>query len=340
MSGKTRIIATIGAIDGNGSRDVLHKLMVAGMDVARINFAHAKYEEVEKQIKWIREISSELRQKTIIYADLAGPKIRLGSLKKSIKVRKGDELGLMYGAKHKNEILPVSYDFSGYVSPKQRIFLFDGKIEAEIVAVVGKIVKIISKTDGYLTSHNGINLPDTSFVGDPLTSKDLADLEFIYKNDFDWVGLSFVHSAKEVKVLRQLVKNKLKVISKIETKSATELRTMAEIIKVSDGVMAARGDMAYEVGPELVPIIQWRMVKMAKAAKKKSIIATQMMASMVDVDKPTRAEVSDVARAVFEGADYTMLSEETAMGSYPVEAVTEMARIIKVIQKNMIQGSK
>lgn len=340
MSGKTRIIATIGAEKGNGSREVLHKMMEAGMDVARINFAHAKHAEVEKQIKWLREISAKLRQKITIYADLAGPKIRLDKLKGTVKVKKGDELGLMYGAKHEKGILPVSYDFSQYVSPKQRLFLFDGKIEAEIVAVVGKIVKIVSKTDGYLTSHNGINLPDTSFIGDPLTSKDLADLEFIYKNDFDWVGLSFVHSAQDVKILRQLVKNKLKIIAKIETKAAVELKTMAQIIKASDGVMAARGDMAYEVGPELVPVIQWRLVKMAKTAKRKSIIATQMMASMVDSDKPTRAEVSDVARAVFEGADYTMLSEETAMGSYPVEAVTEMARVIKVVKKNMVLGAK
>lgn len=340
MSGKTRIIASIGAVNGNGSREILEQMMKSGMDVARFNFAHAKYSDVEKQVKWLRDISAELRQKIVVYADLAGPKIRLGELKKTVKVKVGDELGLMCGAKHENGILPVGFDFSEYVSPKQRIFLFDGKIEAEIVAVVGKIVKIISKTDGYLTSHNGINLPDTSFVGDPLTSKDLKDLEFILKGDFDWVGLSFVHSAKDVKILRQLVKNKLKIIAKIETKSAVDLKTMAEVIKASDGVMAARGDMAYEVGPELVPIVQWRMVKMAKAAKRKSIIATQMMASMVDKDKPTRAEVSDVARAVFEGADYTMLSEETALGGYPVEAVGEMARVIKVVKKNMITGAR
>jgi len=340
MSGKTRIVATIGSTSGNGSKEILRQMVEAGVDVARFNFAHAKYSEVEKQIKWLREAATQLRQKVTIYGDLSGPKIRLGDLKGRVKIKVGDEFGLMADAKHEGNILPVQFDFSEYVSPGQRLFLFDGKIEAEIVAVVGKIVKIVSRTNGYVTSHNGINLPDTSFMGDPLTAKDLKDIEFIKKQDFDWVGLSFVHSADDIKALRKLVGKNLKIIAKIETKAATETRALAEIIKASDGVMAARGDMAYEVGPELVPVVQWRLVKMARAAKRKSIVATQMMASMVDAPQPTRAEVSDVARAVFEGASYTMLSEETAMGSYPVDAVNEMARIIKAVSKNMVQGAK
>jgi pyruvate kinase len=320
-------------------------MVKAGADVVRINFSHAKPAAVGKQIKWIREIAGELRQKVHILADLQGPRIRLGEISGRFKVRAGDELGLFYGAKHNGgPILPVQFDFSEYVSPRQRIFLFDGKIEAEIVAVIGRMVKIVAKTDGYLTSRNGINLPDTSFIGEAMTSKDLRDLEFIAKQDFDWVGLSFVHSPQDIKTLRKLLDNqkrpgnlagkKLKIVAKIETETASELKNLAEITKLSDGVMAARGDLAYEVGAELVPVIQSRLVKICKRLKKFSIVATQMMSSMVDNESPTRAEVSDVARAVFDGANYVMLSEETALGKYPVETVAEMSRIIKTVSKN------
>jgi pyruvate kinase len=208
---------------------------------------------------------------------------------------------------------------------------------------VGKIVKIVAKTDGYVTSRNGINLPDTSFVGDALTGKDLKYLEFIRAHDFDWVSLSFVHSAEDVAMLRKILRNQqkpLKIVAKIETKAAVEPKNLSEIIKSSDGAMVARGDMAYEIGAELVPIIQWRIVKLCREYKKFSIVATQMMESMVDSPVPTRAEVSDVARAVFENANYVMLSEETALGKYPVETVKEMNRITKIIMKNVKLGMK
>ena len=342
---KTKIIATIGALKGNGSRQMLVEMIKAGLDVARINFSHAKYPEVEQQVKWIREISTELRQKVYILADLAGPKIRLGELKGNFyQIKRGDELGLAYRVKHSGgAVLPVQFDFSPYVSPRQRVFLFDGKVEAEVVAVVGKIVKIVAKTDGYVTSRNGINLPDTSFVGDALTGKDLKDLEFIKSQGFDWVSLSFVHSAADVKMLRQLLRaadKPPKIVAKIETKAAVQPGNLAEIIKASDGAMVARGDMAYEVGAELVPIVQWQIVKLCRQLKKFSIVATQMMESMVAQPTPTRAEVSDVARAVFEGANYVMLSEETALGKYPVETVREMDRITKTIIKNAKYGMK
>lgn len=342
---KTKIIATIGAIKGNGSREKLYEMIKSGMDVARINFSHARYSEVEKQVKWIREISADLRQKVYIMADLAGPKIRLGEIKGDYyKIKKGDELGLVQGVKHDGgPILPVQFDFSEYISPKQRVFIFDGKIEAEVVAVVGKIVKVIAKTDGYVTSRNGINLPDTSFVGDALTGKDLKDVEFIKKQDFDWISLSFVHSAEDIKMLRKLINKQdkpMKIVAKIETKSATEPQNLSEIIKASNGVMVARGDMAYEIGAELVPIIQWRIVKLCRESKKFSIVATQMMESMVENRQPTRAETSDVARAVYEGANYVMLSEETAIGKFPVESVVEMDRITKTIMKNAKLGMK
>jgi pyruvate kinase len=335
---KTKIVATIGAVDSNGSREKIYEMIKAGLDVARINFSHAKRQDVEKQIKWIREISADLRQKVHIMADLSGPKVRLSELKGDFyKIKKGDELGFAYGIKHGGRpILPVQFDFSSYVSPKQRIFVFDGKIELEVVAIVGKIVKVIAKNDGYITSRNGINLPDTSFVGDALTGKDLKDLEFIKTQDFDWVGLSFVHSAEDVTMLRKILRTqnkRIKIVAKIETKAAADQKNLTEIIKFSDGIVIARGDMMYEIEPELMPIIQQRAIKLCREQKKFSVVATQIAGSVVENSTPTRTEISDISRVVLDGADYIMLSEETAIGRFPIEAVREINRIAKVVAK-------
>jgi len=342
---RPKIIATIGPITKNGSRKNIYEMMKVGLDVARINFSHAKYDDVNKQVKWIREISTELRQKVYIMADLQGPKIRLGEIKNNYyEIKKGDELGFAFDIKHNGgPILPVQFDFSQYVSPKQKIFIFDGKIEAEVIAIVGKIVKIVAKTNGYVTNYNGINLPDTSFIGDAITGKDLKDLDFIKTQDFDWIGLSFVHTVEDITMLRKSLtshKKHYKIVGKIETKSATDDHNLKDIIKASDGVIIARGDMAYEVGPELIPVIQWNIISLCKELKKFSIIATQMMGSMVKNPEPTRAEVSDVARAVFEKVNYVMLSEETAIGDYPVDTVREMDRIIKIVTKNAQPDAK
>jgi pyruvate kinase len=337
---RTKILATLGAAEGNGDRETIARMLAAGADGFRINFSHARRDEVKKQIKWIREIAGELRQKVFITADLAGPKIRLGELKgQRYNVKAGDELGLIYRTKHNGgPILPIQYDIAQYVSPRQHIFLFDGKVEAEIMAVVGKVIKIKALSDGYLTSRNGINLPDSDFVGDALTAKDLADLEFILAEDFDYIGLSFVHTADDITTLRKVIANhgsRAKIIAKIETKAATKPGTLDEIVLASDGAMVARGDMAYEIGAELVPAVQWRIVELCKKHRKFSIVATQMLASMVDEPRPTRAEISDVATAVVEGANITMLSEETALGSYPVESVAEMRRVIVATERHL-----
>lgn len=335
----TKILATIGAINGNGSRDKIAAIIKAGADGVRFNFSHAQPKDVKQQIKWVRDIAAESRQKVFIVADLAGPKIRLGKLRGRHDVKAGDELGLVHGAKHDGgPILPIQYDISEFVSPRQHIFLFDGKVEAEVVATVGKIIKIKALSDGYLTSHNGVNLPDSKFSGGALTDKDLEDLDFILSEDFDFVSLSFVHSAGDIMMLRQIIGNhglRTKIIAKIETKAATRPGNLDKIVEASDGVMAARGDMAYEIGSELVPVIQWRIIELCRKHRKFSIVATQMLASMVDNPRPTRAETSDVATAVVEGADITMLSEETALGDYPAESVAEMRRIITATRRHM-----
>lgn len=335
----TKILATVGAIDGNGSKENIRKLLEAGADGLRFNFSHANHEDVKKQIAWAREAATELRQRLFIVADLAGPKIRLGKLKGRFNIKEGDELGLVYGAKHSGgPILPTQYNIAEYVRPGQKIFLFDGKIEAEVIEVAGNVVKIRILNDGYLTSNNGINLPESDFLGEALTDKDLDDLEFILQEDFDHICLSFVHSASDVLALRKIIQNKggkAKIISKIETKCATKPGTLDKIVQASDGVMAARGDMAYEIGAELVPVVQWRIVQLCRKHRKFSIVATQMMSSMVDEPRPTRAEVSDVATAVVEGVTVTMLSEETALGDFSAEAVSEMRRVIVATKRHL-----
>jgi len=337
LSGEeTRILATIGALDGNGSRDGIERIIAAGADGIRINFSHANHDDAKKQIKWVREIAAEFDKDLFIVADLAGPKIRLGKLTGRLDVQAGDELTLAYGIEHKSgHILPIQYDIAPFVSPGQRIFLFDGKVEAEIMTVLGDTVGIRALSSGYLTSNNGVNLPDADCIGVPITAKDLADLEFILKEDFDFISMSYVRSAEDIQALRKKIDEhgpRSQIIAKIETKAAIQQNTLDAIVRASDGVMVARGDLAYEIGAELVPVVQWRIVGLCKEYRKFSIVATQMLASMVDNPRPTRAETSDVANAVLDGVSVTMLSEETALGKHPVEAVTEMRRIITTIR--------
>ena len=337
----TKILVTVGATDGNGSREIISDLIHAGANGLRINFSHAKYDEVKKQIKWIRQIANEVGRNVSILADLQGPKIRLGNLQNDMRydIKKGDVIGLEYNTNHDGgSTLPTQYDLSTKVKVGERLFLFDGKISAEIVSIDGKTVKIKTENDGFVTSRKGINLPDTDFGGDILTDKDLEDLEFAMGQDFDYVGLSFIHTADDVRKVRQVLKDNnsdMKIISKIETREAIADENMEEIIKVSDGVMVARGDLAYEVGAEVVPVVRRHIVELCQKHCKFSIVATQMMGSMVDNPQPTRAEASDVATAAMEGVDVVMLSEETAVGSYPVAAVAEMRKILVYIQENL-----
>ena len=334
---QTKILATIGALDGNGSCFGIEQIIAAGADGIRINFSHANHADAKKQIRWVRELAAKLDTHVFIVADLAGPKIRLGKLAGRLDIQAGDELALVYGIEQNDGFtLPIQYDIAPYVRLHQRIFLFDGKVEAEIIAVDGCTVLIRALSSGYLTSYNGINLPDSDFTGDPITAKDQADLKFILKEDFDFICMSFVRSSDDIQVLRKILSNhgsRAQIIAKIETKAAVQKGVLGSIVRASDGVMVARGDMAYEIGVELVPVVQWRIVDLCKKYQKFSIVATQMLASMVDNPRPTRAETSDVAHAVLEGVNVTMLSEETALGKYPVEAVTEMRRIITAITR-------
>lgn len=334
---RTKILATLGPSTNN--YESIEALAAAGVNGFRLNFSHGSYEERDKQIEWIRNASAKLGKPVAILQDLQGPKIRLGNLMGNLTVKKGDELILDHAAEHDGSLtLPVQYNLAEKAKPGEPVYIFDGKIRTVVLEVVSKTaIKVRVENPGVLMSRKGINMPDTDFAGDILTAKDIKDLEYGATKDIDYVALSFVQSPDDIHNLRQLLVSAgstAQIISKIETKAAIKGDTLEEIVRASDGVMVARGDLAVEAGAEVVPVVQRKIIALCRRYGKLSIVATQMMASMVDAPEPTRAEVSDVANAVIQGADTVMLSDETANGQYPLETVAAMKKVILYTQDN------
>ena len=337
---RTKILATVGP--AVFAEEKIRDLVYAGVNGFRLNFSHGNYEERDAQIMMIRKYAAERGKTVAIVQDLQGPKIRLGELKDNhLDLKAGDELILDHAcAEHDGgKVLPVQYNLAEKVKVGEPVLMFDGKIKAKAVEIVSPTaVKIRVENDGFIMSRKGINLPDTDLGGDIITEKDLADIEFGAGRDFDFVAMSFVQSAEDIERLRQILVSHgstAQIIAKIETKKAIESdEVMEEIVKATDGIMIARGDMAVEAGAEVVPIVQRKLIALCRQYSKLVIVATQMMASMVDNPEPTRAEVSDVATAVLLGADAVMLSDETANGKYPVETVKEMKRVILYTQNH------
>jgi len=336
----TKILATIGpAVD---SPEKIAALIDAGINGCRMNFSHGTEEERLNQFKWIREYAAKVGRHIAIVQDLQGPKIRIGQLKDDMQydIHTGDVIGLTCGIEHDGgNNLPSQYDISDKCAPGDTIYLFDGKIRTTVQNIENKTVWIKAENDGYVISRKAINLPDMRGSRDDiLTEKDLADIEWGLDKDFDYIALSFVHHADDVRMLRELLKSKgvdRPIITKLETKSGADPENLEDIVKASDGVMVARGDLAVEAGAEVVPIVQRQIIALCQKHCKFSIVATQMLASMVENPEPTRAEVSDVATAVIEGADVVMLSDETAMGKYPIEAVAAMRKTIFYAQEHL-----
>ena len=341
---RTKILATVGP--AVNSYEKIEELIKAGVNGFRCNFSHGTNEERIQQIEWIRTAAQKHNRYVAILQDLQGPKIRLGQLNiERLDVKKDEEYILDSAAEHHDNVLPSQYNLAEKVKVNESIYLFDGKIKAQVVEVVSDTaIKIRLENDGFLMSRKAINLPDTDFGGDILTPKDIADIEFGASQDFDYVSLSFVQNEQDIYDLRQLLvahNSEVHVIAKIETKAAIDPVTLEKIVRASDGVMVARGDLAVEAGAEVVPIIQRQIIALCRKYGKLSIVATQMMASMVDAPEPTRAEVSDVATAVIQGVDTVMLSDETANGRYPIETVAAMRKVILYTQDNaMINGAE
>lgn len=335
---RTKILATVGpSVFGE---DKLKEMVYAGVNGFRLNFSHGTYDERDEQIRIIRKYAAERGKSVAIVQDLQGPKIRLGDVKDNhYDMHAGDEVILDYACQQHDggNVLPVQYNLAEKVKVGEPVLLFDGKVEGVMIEKVSPTaIKIKIENDGFVMSRKGINLPDTDMGGDIITEKDLADIEFGASRDFDYVAMSFIQSADDIDKLRQIMishGSTAQIIAKIETKKAVQDdETMEAIVKATDGIMVARGDLAYEAGAEIVPIVQRKLIALCRQYSKLCIVATQMMSSMVDNPRPTRAEVSDVATAVLLGADVVMLSDETANGKYPIETVKEMKKVILYTQ--------
>ncbi len=329
---RTKIIATIGPASENLS--TLEKMAKAGMDVCRLNFSFGSHAEHLRKIALIRKVSKRTGKSLAILQDLQGPKIRIGKLNAPVTVKKGDEIILSGKTAHKSSFyLPTTYPkIASDTQPGKTILLADGRIILQVKSADPRRKEVICKVTcgGTILTGKGINLPYTNISMPALTKKDIEDAKFGIKAGVDAMALSFVRSAEDIMKLRRLLKQEnadIPIIAKLEKPEA--LDNLDEIIAVTDGVMVARGDLADEISFEYVPVAQKKIINAANAKAKLTIIATEMLSSMVDNPLPTRAEVSDVANGVLDGVDIVMLSNETATGKHPVKAVKTMTKIIK-----------
>ena len=333
---KTKIVATLGP--ATSTKSVLRDMILAGVNVFRINFSHADYSDVSARIKMIRELNDELGVYTSILADLQGPKLRVGVMEEGIVVVPGDQVTFATGAPFVGTATRayMTYDsFPQDVKVGEKVLLDDGKLLFEVVSTNGKdevVTKVVQ--GGPLKSKKGVNLPNTKISLPALTEKDVEDAIFAIGEKVDWIALSFVRFSQDLKDLQELIAKhtdlKIPIVSKIEKPEAIE--NIDEIIEYTDALMVARGDLGVEIPAEEVPLIQKQLVLKAKQARKPIIIATQMMETMIDSLTPTRAEVNDVANSVMDGADAVMLSGETSVGQYPVQVIEKMSSILRAVE--------
>jgi pyruvate kinase len=331
---RTKIIATVGP--ATDTYEAILKLIQAGANGIRLNFSHGDHAEHAQRIKWVRKASRAYGKPVAIIQDLQGPKIRLGDFEGIIPVQTGQALRFQFKSDFESTgIIPTQYDLSKKVKRGETIYLFDGKVRTTVTSVKDGIVHATAENDGILLKRKGMNLPDTDFGGDVITVKDKADLAFGSTQDIDYIAQSFVQSADDLKNMRKLMRNlgmTAKLIVKFETRLAVQ--NIEEIVKEADSIMIARGDLAVETPAESVPIVQRKLIALGIKHAKPTIVATQMLFSMTETPEPTRAEVSDVATAVILGADAVMLSDETANGRYPFDAVNVMKRVILYTEAN------
>ena len=338
---RTKIVATIGP--ATQSESVITELIKAGVTTFRLNFSHGDHEDHAERIKTIRKVSSELDLHIGILQDLQGPKIRLGRFKDGpVKVKKGDIFSLTSkNVECNNEIANVTYEkLTDEVSVGKRILLDDGRVEMIVEKIDNKENLLICKVTvgGVLSNNKGVNFPDVQLSVKALTDKDKKDLEFGLESGVDWIALSFVRNPSDINEIKDLINEhgySTPVVAKIEKFEAID--QIDSVLPLCDGVMVARGDLGVEMPPEEVPLLQKELIKKANTLGIPIITATQMLDSMASSPRPTRAEVSDVANAILDGTDAVMLSNETAVGDYPIEAVKTMATIARRIERDYPQ---
>lgn len=321
---RTKIVATIGP--ATQDLDKVHALAEIGVDVVRLNFAHGTHEAHGRVIQYAREASAAVGKPVAVLADLAGPKIRIGSLPAPLRLREHESVVLAPEEIATGEEIPTTYPaLADDVQPGNRVLLDDGLMELRVLAVDPPRVTCRVMRGGLLKDHKGMNLPGVRVSAPALTEKDIEDLEFALSQDVDYIGLSFVQTPDDLQRLRDLIPNGTLIVAKIEKDTALE--NIESILALTDAVMVARGDLGVELPFEQVPIAQKRIIQLANLHGRPVITATQMLESMIENPRPTRAEASDVANALFDGTDAVMLSGETAAGKYPFLAVEAMVRI-------------
>lgn len=337
MQKKTKIVATLGP--ASSSPEVMEQMIRSGVDVFRINFSHADYEDVTERIKMIRSLNKKLNTNTSILADLQGPKLRVGQMEEGTEVDEGDEVRFLTDAPfvgNREKAYMTYKNFPNDVKAGERILLDDGKLIFEVVRTEASEVVARVIQGGPFKSKKGVNLPNTDISLPALTAKDIEDAKFAISQNVDWLALSFVRNSQDLKDLRTLIEQetdqKIPIISKIEKPEAIE--NIDKIIAYSDGLMVARGDLGVEIPAAEVPLIQKKLVQAAKKARIPVIIATQMMETMIDSRTATRAEVNDVANSVMDGADAVMLSGETSVGKYPVQVIETMSAILQSVENS------
>ena len=335
---RAKIICTVGP--ASSTPEQLEALAKAGMDIVRLNFSHGSHSDFSRIIGYIREMEPRLGKPIGIMADIQGPKIRVGKFQTGeIELVNGKEAlivieNIMGGMEGDLAIIPTGYkDFIKDVQPGHRILLDDGLIELQAEEKTSKGLKCRVVNGGILKPNKGISAPESSFSARSITEKDYDDILFCLERGVDFIAMSFVRMAQEVKNLKSFIESRGKnilLLAKIEKREALE--NLDDIIDVADGVLVARGDLAVEVGNERVPVLQKKIVKRANLRGKSVIIATQMLSSMIDNPRPTRAEASDVANAIVDGTDAVMLSNETAVGKFPIETVQMMVKIVEEME--------
>jgi pyruvate kinase len=332
---RAKIVCTIGP--ASNTVDQLDALIAAGMDVARLNFSHGSHEDHLAVIQRIREVSERRRKAIAILGDLCGPKIRLGKLgTPSRTIDRGSSVVIFAGTESADESLPVRYPtLATDVRAGDTIHLDDARVALRIEEVRGDKVHCTVEEPGQVRDNVGVHLPSGHLQMETLTAKDKLDLMFCLTAGVDYIAVSFVRGPQDVKLVREICEawgEPLPIVSKIETPQAID--ELEAIVRISDSVMVARGDLGVEFPPEQVPVLQRRVIAMAKTFRKPVIVATEMLQSMVKSTRPTRAEASDVATAIFDGADATMLSQESASGDHPALAVSMMARIVSAAEES------
>jgi pyruvate kinase len=328
---RTKVICTLGP--ASSTPEVVQEMVSSGMDVARINMSHGDHGTHGRLIELVREAADRVGRPVALLADLQGPKIRVGQLPAPVELVVGETVTMAREGAGDPDAIPVSYDeFAQDVGPRQAVLLDDGLLWLRVKEVDGENVRLEVVRGGTLNSRKGINLPEVDVRAPSTTEKDLTDLEFVLDQGVDYVGLSFVRHESDIQQLRRRVGKRALIVAKIEL--ARALDRVESIIDGADVVMVARGDLGVDLPFEQVPLVQKRVIQLANFSGRPVITATQMVESMIEYPRPTRAEASDVANAILDGTDAVMLSGESAVGRYPLQALNALVRIIGEIERS------